>query len=129
MELKEFNDWMESISYSEWMEWAKKPSETRSDRNNILPEIIDYLTEHPEDFNEPVQLIDGLPIAAPEVSPRTWLAVSETLIDHCLEAVLGQKYDSIDSIPKEEIIRLVSGIVGDDVAERFANYIMQAKHS
>lgn len=44
MEQKDFNDWMESISYSEWMEWAKMPSETRMGRNNILPEVIDYLT-------------------------------------------------------------------------------------
>ena len=44
-----------------------------------------------------------------------------------LRLYLVKIYDSIDSIPKEEIIRLVSGIVGDDVAERFANYIMQAK--
>ena len=80
MELKEFNDWMESISYSEWMEWAKKSSDTRKGRNNILPEIIDYLTEHPEDFNEPVQLIGGLPIEATAVSPRTWVGESEHLV-------------------------------------------------
>jgi len=127
---KEFENWMNSVSYTEWMEWAKKPSENRNGRKNILPEIVDYLSDHPEEFCKPTQLIEGHPhVIAPEVSPRTWLAVSETLIDQCLEAVFGQKYDSIDSIPKEEIIRLVSGIIGDDVAERFANYIMQAKHS
>ena len=65
MKQKEFYDWMESISYSEWMEWAKMPSETSKGRNNILPEIISYLMDYPEDFNEPIQLIDGLPIAAP----------------------------------------------------------------
>ena len=117
---KEFENWMNSVSYTEWMEWAKKPSENRNGRKNILPEIVEYLSDHPEEFCKPTQL---------EVSPRTWLAVSETLIDQCLEAVFGQKYDSIDSIPKDEIMRLVSGFVGDDAAERFANYIMQAKHS
>ena len=123
MELKEFNDWMESISYSEWMEWAKKPSETRSDRNNILPEIIDYLTEHPEDFNEPVQLIDGLPIAAPGVSPLTWVGVSETLVVQCLETRFGKRYDSIASMPKEEIIHQLAGIIGPEVAKKFADNI------
>ena len=123
MELKDFNDWVESISYSEWMEWAKKPSETRKDRNNILPEIIDYLTEHPEDFNEPVQLIDGLPIAAPGVSPRTWVDVSETLVDHCLENTFGKRYDSIASMPKEEIIHQLAGIIGPEVAKNFPDYI------
>ena len=104
MELKDFNDWVESISYSEWMAWAKKPSETRKDRNNILPEIIDYLTEHPEDFNEPVQLIGGLPIAAPGVSPRTWVSVNESLVDQCLENTFDKRYDSIEYMTKEEII-------------------------
>ena len=123
MERKDFIDWMKSISYSEWMEWAKKPSETRKDRNNILPEIIDYLTEHPEDFNEPVQLIGGLPIAAPGVSPRTWVSVSETLVDQCLEYPFGKSYDSIASMPKEEIIHLLAGEIGPEVAKNFADYI------
>ena len=123
MELKDFNDWVESISYSEWMEWAKKPSETRKDRNNILPEIIDYLTEHPEDFKEPVQLIDGLPIAAPGVSPRTWVSVNESLVDQCLENTFGKRYDSIASMPKEIIIHYLAGIIGHKVAKKFADTI------
>ena len=123
MELKDFNDWVESISYSEWMEWAKKPSETRKDRNNILPEIIDYLTEHPEDFNEPVQLIGGLPIAAPAVSPRTWVGASEHLVIHCLETRFGKRYDSIASMPKEEIIHQLAGTIGPEVSKKFADYI------
>lgn len=123
MEQKEFNDWMESISYSEWMEWAKKPSETRKDRNYILPEIISYLTAHPEDFNEPVQVIDGLPIAAPDVSPRTWVGASEVLIDQCLDNYVGTRYDSIASMPKEEITHYLAGIIGPEVAKKFADYI------
>lgn len=123
MELKDFNDWMESISYSEWMEWAKMPSETRKGRNNILPEIISYLMNYPEDFNEPVQLIDGLPIAAPGVSPRTWVSVSETLVDQCLENTFGKRYDSIASMPKEEIIHQLAGIIGPEVSKKFADYI------
>ena len=120
---KEFENWMNSVSYSEWMEWAKKPSETRKDRNNILPEIIDYLTEHPEDFNEPVQLIDGLPIAAPGVSPLTWVGVSETLVVQCLETRFGKRYDSIASMPKEEITHQLAGIIDPEVAKKFADYI------
>lgn len=123
MELKEFNDWMESISYSEWMEWAKMPSETWKGRNNILPEIISYLTKYPEDFNEPLQVIDGLPIATPGISPRTWVGVSEHLVIHCLETRFGKRYDSIASIPKEEIIHQLAGIIGPEVAKKFADYI------
>lgn len=123
MERKDFNDWMESISYSEWMEWAKKPSDTRKGRNNILPEIIDYLTDHPEDFKEPVQVIYGLPIAAPSMSPRTWVGASETLVDQCLENTFGKRYDSIASMPKEEIIHQLAGIIGPEVSKKFADYI------
>lgn len=123
MEQKDFNDWMVSISYSEWMEWAKKPSETWKGRNNILPEIIDYLTEHPEDFKEPVQLIDGLPIAAAGVSPLTWVGVSETLVVQCLENRFSKRYDSIASMPKEEITHLLAGIIGPKVSKKFADYI------
>lgn len=123
MEQKDFNDWMVSISYSEWMEWAKKPSETWKGRNNILPEIIDYLTEHPEAFKEPVQLIDGLPIAAPGVSPLTWVGVSETLVVQCLENRFSKRYDSIASMPKEEITHLLAGIIGPKVSKKFADYI------
>ena len=100
MEQKEFYDWMESISYSEWMEWAKKPSETRKDRNNILPEIISYLMNYPEDFNEPVQLIDGLPIAAPCVSPLTCVGASAELVSTFLETRFCKIYYSIVSMLK-----------------------------
>ena len=82
------------------------------------------MSDHPEEFCKPTQLIEGHPhVIAPEVSPRTWLAVSETLIDQCLEAVFGQKYDSIDSIPKEEITHLLAGIIGPKVSKKFADYI------
>ena len=47
---KEFENWMNSVSYTEWMEWAKKPSENRNGRKNILPEIVEYLSDHPEEF-------------------------------------------------------------------------------
>lgn len=128
MELKDFNEWMESISYTEWMEWAKKASENRSGRNNILSEIVDYLTEHPEEFNEPIQLIEGHPhIITPAVSPRTWVGVSESFIAQCLENTFGKRYDSIASMPKEEIVHQIAGIIGNDAAEKFADYIIQTK--
>lgn len=112
-----------------WIEWARKPNERRDGRNNILPEIIDYLTDHPEEFDKPILLIDGSPhIIAPAVSPRTWEAVSESLIEQCLENVFGKRYDSIASIPKDEIVHLIAGIIGTDAAEKFADYIWRAKH-
>lgn len=129
MEQKEFNDWMESISYSDWMNWAKMPSEDRKGRMNILQEIIDYLTVHPEEFNEPVQLIDGHSIAAPSVSPRTWVAASETLIDQCLDNEFGKRYDSIASIPKDELTRYLSGIIGPEAAKKVADNVINRNQS
>ena len=80
-------------------------------------------TNDPEDFNEPVQLIDGLPIAAPGVSPLTWVGASAELVSTCLETRFGKRYDSIASMPKEEIIHTLAGIIGSEVAKKFADYI------
>ncbi len=125
---REFEDWMESINYTEWMEWANKPSEKRPGRNNILPEIVEYLLEHPEDFNEPAKSIEDCPyILAPSVSPRTWVALSEVFIDQTLENRFGERYNSVVDIPQRDLICLISGIIGSEAAERFTNYILQ-KH-
>jgi hypothetical protein len=117
-----------NMTFQEWIDWAKMPNKRREGRNNILPEIVDYLTEHPEEFDEPSQLIEGRPhIIAATVSPRTWEAVSESFIDQCLENTFGKKYDSIASMPKEEIVHQIAGIIGNDAAEKFADYIMREK--
>jgi hypothetical protein len=117
-----------NMTFQEWIDWAKMPNKRREGRNNILPEIVDYLTEHPEEFDEPSQLIEGRPhIIAATVSPRTWEAVSESFIDQCLENTFCKKYDSIASMPKEEIVHQIAGIIGNDAAEKFADYIMREK--
>lgn len=107
-----------------WVEWAKKPNERREGRNNILPEIVEYLQEHPEDFSKPAKSMEGCSyIAAPEVDPVTWESLSETLIDQCLENHFGIKYSNISEIPHDEIVSLASGIIGQEVAEKFADFI------
>ena len=88
------------------------------------------MIEHPEEFDESSLLIEGRPhIIAATVSPRTWEAVSESFIDQCLENSFGKKYDSIASMPKEEIVHQIAGIIGNDAAEKFADYIIQTKKS
>ena len=86
------------MTFQEWIDWAKMPNNRRKGRNNILPEIVDYLTEHPEEFDEPSQLIEGRP-------------------------------HLIASMPKEEIKRQIAGIIGNDAAGKFADYIIQIKKS
>jgi hypothetical protein len=125
---REFEDWMESINYTEWMEWANKPNENRSGRNNVLPEIVEYLSDHPEEFNESAQSIEDCAyIMSPSASPRTWLGVSETIIDQFFENRFGERYNSVVDIPQRDLICLISGIIGSEAAERFTNYILQ-KH-
>lgn len=125
MNTKEFNNWIESVCYTEWMEWANRPSEKRKGRNNILPEIINYLNKHLEEFNEQALTIEKrTQILVPCVSPRTWLAASETLIDQCLENHFGKKYESVSALPKDEIIHHLIGIIGENAAKRFADYMI-----
>jgi hypothetical protein len=44
-------------------------------------------------------------------------------VDQCLENTFGKRYDSIASMPKEEIIHQLAGIIGPEVAKNFADYI------
>lgn len=114
----------ENKDFEEWLEWANQPNERREGRTNILPEIVAYLKAHPEDFVETVTSMEGCSwIASPGVDPQTWEAVSESLIDSCLESHFGAKYDAISDIPNEEIVRLIAGIIGPEAANRFAQFV------
>ena len=114
----------DNMKFQEWIEWANKPNERREGRNNILPEIVEYLQEHPKDFYLPELSMEGCSyITAPEVDPVTWESLSETLIDQCLENTFGPRYNSITEIPKDELIKVASGIIGQEAAEKFADYI------
>ena len=115
-----------NTDFQNWIEWAKKPSERKKGRDNILPEIVEYLLEHPKDFYLPALSMEGCShIAAPDVDPVTWKSLSETLIDQCLENTFGSSYNRISEIPHDEIVRLASGIIGEKVAEKFADFIRE----
>ena len=116
--------------FEEWLEWANQPNERREGRTNILPEIVAYLKAHPEDFVETVTSMEGCSwIASPGVDPRTWEAVSETIIDRCLDNHFGTKYDVVSNIPKEELVRQIAGIIGPDAAKRFAQFVAESPSS
>ena len=123
-------DTTENKNFEEWLEWAKQPNERREGRTNILTEIVEYLKAHPEDFVEPVTSMEGCSyIAAPGVDPRTWEAVSETIIDQCLDNHFGAKYNAVSNIPKEELVRQIAGIIGPDAANRFAQFVADSPSS
>ena len=118
--LKEFNEWIESMSYEEFMKWAIEPSENRPGRNNILPEIVDYLKIHPEHFRKTVETKSGQWDAP---SPRSWLGLSETLIVQSLENSFGKRYDRISDIPYKELLSFSSGIILDeDIVKSFSQF-------
>ena len=117
----------------EWLEWAKKESSRRPGRKNVLTDIVSYieseLKRDPKDFGDfyemwshPTGELNGEKGTA---NPRTWEALSETLIDQCLENRFGKKYPSISSMPKAALAHIASGIVGGDVAKRFATFVAQ----
>lgn len=109
-------------TFEDWIVWGSMPSDNVY--TNILPEITMYLKDHPEDFYRTSKSVDGFPwIGGPTADPRGWLAFSESIILECLDNTIGEKYPDVISIPKEELVDIGSGIVGCDVAERFAEYL------
>ena len=117
----------------EWLDWAKKDSSRRPGRKNVLTDIVSYieseLKRDPKDFGDfyemwshPTGELNGEKGTA---NPRTWEALSETLIDQCLENRFGKRYPAISSMPKAALAHIASGIVGADVAKRFATFVAQ----
>jgi hypothetical protein len=117
----------------EWLDWAKKDSSRRPGRKNVLTDIVSYieseLKRDPKEFGDfyemwshPTGELNGEKGTA---NPRTWEALSETLIDQCLENRFGKRYPSISSMPKAALAHIASGIVGGDVAKRFATFVAQ----
>ncbi len=96
-------------SFERWIEWSNQPNERREGRTNILPDIVRYLKDHPENSSENL---------------RTWEFVSETLIDQCLDNTFGTKYQTLAEIPKEVLVRLIAGIIDPDVAQKFAEFVV-----
>lgn len=117
----------------DWLEWAKKESSRRPGRKNVLTDIVSYieseLKRDPKEFGDFYEMwkhpsgdLNGEKGTA---NPRTWEALSETLIDQCIENRFGKKYPAISSMPKSALAHIASGIVGADVAKRFATFVAQ----
>lgn len=120
-------------SPKDWIDWASSKSEKRQGRNNILTDIISYIESEIRrdpsgygDFYEmwkhPSGELNGTKGTS---NPRTWEALSETIIDQYFDNSFGKRYSSISEIAKNELIRVAAGIVGKDVAERFADFVAQ----
>ena len=118
---------------NEWLDWAKQDSPRRPGRKNILTDIISYIESEirrdPKEFGDfyemwshPTGDLNGEKATA---CPRTWEALSETLIDQYLDNRVGKKYPAISALPKSEIARIASGLIGGDVAKRFATFVSQ----
>ena len=113
----------DNMTFEEWIDWAKMPCENGG--NNILPEIVEYLQKHPEDFSRPTRCMEGCPyVPSPGVDPITWRSLSDDLITQFLKNTFGTCYNSILEIPGNELIRHASGIIGSEVAEKFADFML-----
>ena len=117
----------------DWIAWATQPSKNRQGRKNVLTDIVSYieseLKRDPKDFGDfyemwshPSGELNGDKGTA---NPRTWEALSETLIDQCLENTFGKKYATVSAMPKKALAEIAAGIVGGDVAKRFASFVAQ----
>lgn len=117
----------------EWIAWASKPSKVRKNRQNVLPEIVQYIESEIKrdptnygDYYEMYKHPSGeMHKEKATACPRTWEAASERLIISALEPKFGKKYDSVSSMPKAEIVKMLTGIVGGNPAERFADFAAQ----
>jgi len=117
----------------DWIEWARQESNHRRGRKNVLSDIVSYIESEikrdPQNYGDfyemwthPTGELNGEKGTA---NPRTWEALSETLIDQCLENEFGKKYSTISSMPTKTLAEIASGIVGGDVAKRFAQFVSQ----
>lgn len=117
----------------DWLAWAKMESDRRPGRKNVLTDIVSYIESEikrdPKEYGDfyemwshPTGELNGEKGTA---NPRTWEALSETLIDQFLENKFGKRYPNISSMPKAVLADAASGIVGADVAKRFATFVSQ----
>lgn len=119
----------------DWFSWATSESKKRKGRPNVMHEIVAYLRkdvkENPttlgdfyEMWNMPSGKLDGEKASA---CPRSWEALSETLLDLYIDPADGSpEYKSLSEMPKSEIEDIAAGIIGGDVAERFATFAAEA---
>ena len=100
-----------------------------SDRYVVEPIIYDYLLQdyqkHPGDWGDLYEMYDfkngELDGEKATCCPRTWEAVSWVLFNKIHFGSEG--YKDVTDIPRSELVRLLSGIIGKDPALRFATFV------
>lgn len=116
----------------DWMEWANSPSKKWQGRNNILSEIVSYIhseyRNYPDTFGDFYEMYNHrngeLNGEYATACPRTWEALSDYLIIKYLKCYDETKRkNSISDIGIQELSDAAAGIVGRDVADRFAHYV------
>ena len=119
----------------DWFSWATSESKRRKGHPNVMHEIVTYLRKEVKDnpktfgdfyemWNMPSGKLDGEKASA---CPRSWEALSEALLDLYIDPAVGSpEYKSLSEMPKSEIEDIAAGIIGGDVAERFAAFAAEA---
>lgn len=116
-----------------WIKWAREDNKYRPGYKNVIPEIIQYIEseikrdpveygDYYEMWSHPQGELNGEKATA---CPRQWRALSEEIIDQYLdnEFIKAGTYNSVADIPVNKIIKLAAGLVGLDVAKRFATFV------
>lgn len=99
-----------------------------SDRYVVENIVYDYLLQdyqkHPGDWGDLYEMYDFkngvLDGEKATCCPRTWEAVSWVLFNKIHFG--NEKYKDVTDIPRNELVRLLSGIIGKDPALRFATF-------
>ena len=117
----------ESIYYSEindpkeWLKWAGRLN-SKTERTNIIKEIVAYLNnqcnKHPDTCGD-LNYVDSYNNAVPE----TWERLSQAIYDKYLDSDNESVYATVCAIPRQLIERVCKRIIGEDVAERFLDYV------
>lgn len=98
------------LEFNQWREWAFN--------NNVHPQIIGFLTAHPEYLHKGPPDNDPTAYALP--APRTWSNASEGL--HLLDS--DSKFSKMRQSDLETLrIKVLAGNVGDSAAIAFNNWL------
>ena len=119
--------------FDDWVAWAKK-STKKGYKQNIIPEIISYLTDdykkhasqgsYGDFYNMWTHPEGELDVNMPTACPRTWEAASDYIVDQILEDD-DAKYKNLCDYGKGFIVEELEGIIGKEVAQRFADFVSQ----
>ena len=116
----------------EWVAWANKKNDKRYDGkfNNVIPEIVNYILEDTDNGNKVNDFYEMWSHPDGEINghmatacPRTWEALSDALIEEYLSDDALEHVGSLNEVSPQDMLNLGSGIIGENVMERFVNYI------